>query len=116
MRHSREGAVIPMDAESTICLSDLVPALRWSRPQQVAEMLADPRLPGGWWASVALGRALEATGVDWLCERLARLAVSRWDHLTLTDLLPALTVHPVDPSLAGWPEPVQAAVKSAGGW
>ncbi|GII54693.1 hypothetical protein Pth03_30820 [Planotetraspora thailandica] len=105
-----------MDAESTICLSDLVPALRWSRPQQVAEILADPRLPGGWWSSVALGRALEVTGVDWLCERLARLSVTRWDHLTLTDLLPALTVHTVDPSLPGWPEPVQASVKSAGGW
>jgi hypothetical protein len=105
-----------MDAESTICLSDMVPALRWSRPQQVAEILADPRLPGGWWASVALKRALEATGVDWLCERLARLAVSRWDHLTLTDLLPALQVHPVDLALSGWPEPVQAAVKGAGGW
>ncbi|GAA1308590.1 hypothetical protein Psi02_24850 [Planotetraspora silvatica] len=105
-----------MDAESTICLSDMVPALRWSRPQQVAEILADPRLPGGWWASVALKRALEATGVDWLCERLARLAVSRWDHLTLTDLLPALQVHPVDLALPGWPEPVQAAVKGAGGW
>ncbi|GAA4560156.1 hypothetical protein [Planotetraspora kaengkrachanensis] len=105
-----------MDAESTICLSDMVPALRWSRPQQVAEILADPRLPGGWWASVALKRALDATGVDWLCERLARLAVSRWDHLTLTDLLPALQVHPVDPALPGWPEPVQAAVKGAGGW
>ncbi|MEZ0072508.1 hypothetical protein [Planotetraspora sp. GP83] len=105
-----------MDAESTICLSDLVPALRWSRPQQVAEMLADPRLPGGWWASVALGRALDATGVDWLCERLARLAVGRWDHLPLTDLLPALQVHTVDPALPGWPEPARAVVNGIGGW
>ncbi|MCT9929339.1 hypothetical protein N5079_03800 [Planotetraspora sp. A-T 1434] len=105
-----------MDAESTICLSDLVPALRWSRPQQVAEMLADPRLPGGWWASVALGRALDTTGIDWLCERLARLAVGRWDHLPLTDLLPALQVHTVDPALPGWPESARAVVNGIGGW
>ncbi|GAA4210690.1 hypothetical protein [Microbispora amethystogenes] len=105
-----------MDAESTICLSDLVPALRWSRPQQVAEMLADPRLPGGWWASVTIGHAVRATGVDWLCERLARLAVGRWDHLPLTDLLPALQVHTVDPAMAGWPEPVRTVVTHLGGW
>ncbi|WP_204017791.1 hypothetical protein [Sphaerimonospora thailandensis] len=116
MRHSREGSVKPMDAESRICLSDMVPALRWSRPQQVAEMLADPRLPGGWWASITLGRAMEATGVDWLCERLARLAVGRWDHLPLTDLLPALQVHTVDPALPGWPEPVRSLVNGLGGW
>ncbi|WP_432923562.1 hypothetical protein ACQPZZ_26900 [Microbispora sp. CA-135349] len=105
-----------MDAESTICLSDLVPALRWSRPQQVAEMLADPRLPGGWWASVGIGRAMRATGVDWLCERLARLAVGRWDHLPLTDLLPALQVHTVDPAMPGWPDPVRSVVNHLGGW
>ncbi|ETK32572.1 hypothetical protein MPTA5024_29020 [Microbispora sp. ATCC PTA-5024] len=105
-----------MDAESTICLSDLVPALRWSRPQQVAELLADPRLPGGWWASVTLRRAVEATGVDWLCERLARLATGRWDHLPLTDLLPALQVHTLDPALPGWPEPVRSLVTQLGGW
>ncbi|MBE3009737.1 hypothetical protein IL992_11120 [Microbispora sp. NEAU-D428] len=105
-----------MDAESTICLSDLVPALRWSRPQQVAEMLADPRLPGGWWASVGIGRAMRATGVDWLCERLARLAVGRWDHLPLTDLLPALQVHTVDPAMPGWPDPVRTVVNHLGGW
>ncbi|WP_169949564.1 hypothetical protein [Microbispora sp. H11081] len=105
-----------MDAESTICLSDLVPALRWSRPQQVAEMLADPRLPGGWWASVGVGRAMRATGVDWLCERLARLAVARWDHLPLTDLLPALQVHTVDPAMPRWPDPVRVVVNQLGGW
>ncbi|MEV4461929.1 hypothetical protein AB0J39_39455, partial [Microbispora sp. NPDC049633] len=105
-----------MDAESTICLSDLVPALRWSRPQQVAETLADPRLPGGWWASVGVGRAMRATGVDWLCERLARLAVGRWDHLPLTDLLPALQVHTVDPAMPGWPDPVRTVVNQLGGW
>ncbi|MFF4123557.1 hypothetical protein ACFYYP_08565 [Microbispora rosea] len=105
-----------MDAESTICLSDLVPALRWSRPQQVAELLADPRLPGGWWASVGIGHAIRATGVDWLCERLARLAVGRWDHLPLTDLLPALQVHTVDPAMPGWPDPVRTVVNHLGGW
>ncbi|QSI48618.1 hypothetical protein CYL17_12745 [Thermobispora bispora] len=116
MHHSREGAVEPMDAESTICLSDLVPALRWSRPQQVAEVLADPRLPGGWWSSVSLERAVKTTGVEWLCERLARLALGRLDHLPLTELLPALQVHTLDPALPGWPEPVRSLVNGLGGW
>ncbi|WP_084960410.1 hypothetical protein [Thermoactinospora rubra] len=105
-----------MDVESSIRLSDLVPALRWSRPQQVAEALADPRLPAGWWATLALSRALGTTGVDWLCERLARLAASRWEHLPLAEVLPALQVHHVDPGLTGWPEPVRAAIAGAGGW
>ncbi|GAA4068248.1 hypothetical protein [Nonomuraea soli] len=105
-----------MDVESSICLSDLVPALRWSRPQQVAEALTDPRLPAGWWSSLALSRALGATGMDWICERLARLAASRWDHLPLADVLPALQVHHVDPALTGWPEPVRTAVTGLGGW
>ncbi|MEV7969594.1 hypothetical protein AB0O34_26960 [Sphaerisporangium sp. NPDC088356] len=105
-----------MDADSMICLSDLVPALRWSRPQQIAEVLADPRLPSGWWASVALSRALGTTGVDWLCDRLSRLAVSRWDHLALMDVLPALQVHVVDPGLPGWPEPARSAISGMGGW
>ncbi|GGK66970.1 hypothetical protein Sme01_10080 [Sphaerisporangium melleum] len=104
-----------MDADSMICLSDLVPALRWSRPQQIAEVLADPRLPGGWWASVALSRALGTTGVEWLCDRLSRLTVSRWDHLALTDVLPALQVHVVDPALPGWPEPARSAITGMGG-
>ncbi|WP_147268845.1 hypothetical protein [Sphaerisporangium album] len=105
-----------MDADSMICLSDLVPVLRWSRPQQIAEVLADPRLPGGWWASVALGRALGTTGVEWLCDRLSRLAVSRWEHLALMDVLPALQVHKVDPALPGWPEPARSAISGMGGW
>lgn len=105
-----------MDAESTICLSDLVPALRWSRPQQVTEVLADPRLPGGWWNSVALSRALGVTGVEWICDRLARLAMGRWDHLPLTDVLPALQVHSVDPTLPGWPEPARSVITGLGGW
>lgn len=99
-----------------ICLSDLVPALRWSRPQQIAEVLADPRLPGGWWASVALSRALGTTGVEWLCDRLSRLALSRWDHLALMDVLPALQVHSVDPGMPGWPEPAREAISGMGGW
>ncbi|MEU7897704.1 hypothetical protein AB0B45_33205 [Nonomuraea sp. NPDC049152] len=105
-----------MDVESSICLSDLVPALRWSRPQQVAEALADPRLPAGWWGSLSLSRALGTTGVEWMCERLARLAASRWDHLPLADVLPALHVHHVDPSLPGWPEPARTVIADLGGW
>ncbi|WP_336205503.1 hypothetical protein [Nonomuraea sp. LPB2021202275-12-8] len=105
-----------MEVESSICLSDLVPALRWSRPQQVAEALADPRLPAAWWSSVALPRALGTAGLDWICDRLALLAASRWDFLPLADLLPALTIHHVDPSLPGWPEPARTAIAGLGGW
>ncbi|TDD09451.1 hypothetical protein E1294_46950, partial [Nonomuraea diastatica] len=105
-----------MDVESSICLSDLVPALRWSRPQQVAEALGDPRLPAGWWSSLALSKALGTAGLDWICERLARLATSRWDHLPLCDLLPALTVHHIDPALPGWPEATRTAITGLGGW
>ncbi|WP_155126420.1 hypothetical protein [[Actinomadura] parvosata] len=105
-----------MEVESSICLSDLVPALRWSRPQQVAEALGDPRLPAGWWSSLALSKALGTAGLDWICERLARLASARWDHLPLADLLPALTVHHVDPSLPGWPEATRTAITGLGGW
>src|SRR5688500_13063410 len=105
-----------MEVESSICLSDLVPALRWSRPQQVAEALADPRLPAAWWSSQALTRALGTAGLDWICDRLALLAASRWDYLPLGDLLPALTRHPVDPGLSGWPEPARTAIAGLGGW
>ncbi|MGN9842382.1 hypothetical protein ACTMTI_30090 [Nonomuraea sp. H19] len=105
-----------MEVESSICLSDLVPALRWSRPQQVAEALGDPRLPAGWWSSLALSKALGTAGLDWICERLARLASSRWDHLPLSDLLPALAVHHVDPALPGWPEATRTAIIGLGGW
>ncbi|MFG1710129.1 hypothetical protein ACFLIM_43870 [Nonomuraea sp. M3C6] len=105
-----------MEVESSICLSDLVPALRWSRPQQVAEALGDPRLPPGWWSSLALSRALGTAGLDWICERLARLAAARWDHLPLADLLPALTVHHIDPALPGWPEATRTAITGLGGW
>ncbi|MEV0383723.1 hypothetical protein [Nonomuraea sp. NPDC050643] len=105
-----------MEVESSICLSDLVPALRWSRPQQVAEALGDPRLPAGWWSSLALSKALGTAGLDWICERLARLASSRWDHLPLADLLPALAVHHIDPALPGWPEATRTAVTGLGGW
>ncbi|MEV0821466.1 hypothetical protein [Nonomuraea rubra] len=105
-----------MEVESSICLSDLVPALRWSRPQQVAEALGDPRLPAGWWSSLALSKALGTAGLDWICDRLARLASSRWDHLPLADLLPALTVHHIDPALPGWPEATRTAITGLGGW
>ncbi|MEV0583241.1 hypothetical protein [Nonomuraea sp. NPDC050310] len=105
-----------MDVESSIYLSDLVPALRWSRPQQVAEALTDPRLPAGWWSTLSLTRALAATGVDWMGERLARLAAQRWDHLPLADVFPALQVHHVDPGLTGWAEPVRSAITGMGGW
>ncbi|MEU1385321.1 MULTISPECIES: hypothetical protein [unclassified Nonomuraea] len=105
-----------MEVESSICLSDLVPALRWSRPQQVAEVLGDPRLPAGWWSSLAVSRALGTAGLDWVCERLARLISARWDHLPLVDLLPALAVHQVDPALPGWPEATRTAITGLGGW
>src|SRR5690606_17020744 len=63
-----------------------------------------------------LERAVKTTGVEWLCERLARLALGRLDHLPLTELLPALQVHTLDPALPGWPEPVRSLVNGLGGW
>lgn len=42
--------------------------------------------------------------------------MSRWDHLPLSDVLPALHVHTVDPTLPGWPEPARAAISALGGW
>lgn len=105
-----------MEVESSICLSDLVPALRWSRPQQVAEALTDARLPAAWWSSLPLPRALGMAGLDWICDRLALLATARWDYLPLADVLPALTIHHIDPALPGWPEPIRAAIAGLGGW
>ncbi|GGP16488.1 hypothetical protein [Nonomuraea glycinis] len=105
-----------MEVESSICLSDLVPALRWSRPQQVAEALTDARLPAAWWSSLPLSRALAMAGLDWICDRLALLATARWDYLPLADVLPALTIHHIDPALPGWPEPTRAAIAGLGGW
>lgn len=105
-----------MDAESSICLSDLVPALRWSRPRQIAEVLADPRMPAGWWGSVTLPRAMAVMGMDWLCDRLSRLSVTLWDHLPIIELMPALQVHNADPALPGMSEQVRTAVTGLGGW
>lgn len=105
-----------MDAESSICLSDLVPALRWTRPKQITEVLADPRLPAGWWGSVTLPRAIAVMGVDWVCNRLSRLSVTLWDHLPIVELMPPLQVHTVDPALPGVAEPVRAVINGLGGW
>ncbi|WP_285779443.1 hypothetical protein [Microtetraspora sp. NBRC 13810] len=65
---------------------------------------------------MTLPRALAVMGMDWLCDRLSRLSVTRWDHLPLTDLMPALQVHAADPALPGWPEPVRAVINGLGGW
>ncbi|RJL31629.1 hypothetical protein [Bailinhaonella thermotolerans] len=106
-----------MDTESPICLSDLVPALRWSHPAQIAEALADPRLPAGWWMSVSLPRVTTTTGVEWLCDRLARLAAAQWDHLPLNYIVPALMVADLEPAMSGWPAPVREAVSgNVGSW
>jgi len=105
-----------MDAESSICLSDLVPALRWTRPKQITEVLADPRLPAGWWGSVTLPRAMAVMGVDWVCDRLSRLSVTLWDHLPIVELMPPLQVHSVDPAMPGVAEPVRAVINGLGGW
>src|SRR5690606_25738292 len=88
----------------------------WSRPQQVAEALSDARLPSAWWSSMPLARALAATGLDWVSERLALLASSRWDYLPLGDMLPAMALHPMDPTLPGYPEPARTAIVGLGGW
>lgn len=79
-----------MNACSPICLVDLVPALRWSKPADVDPFLHHPRLAEQWWESLPVTRAVEVAGTTWLAHSLTRLLTEQWDHLPLRDLLPAL--------------------------
>ncbi|PRX92511.1 hypothetical protein [Allonocardiopsis opalescens] len=106
-----------MSVPSPLCLTDLLPALRWSRPQHIAEILADPRLPDGWWSTTPLPRVSEVAGPTWLYGRVSRLPVERFDHIPLGDLLPTLRFLTIDPRLPDWPDPIRTAVlDNAGDW
>ncbi|MFC7330468.1 hypothetical protein [Marinactinospora rubrisoli] len=104
-----------MNAVSPICLTDLAPALRWSKSSDVCEILRHSRLVEGWWRSLPLPRVLDIAGPTWLAHCLARLAVEQWDHLTLGEFMPTLRALSVDMDEIA--EPVRGAVlATAGGW
>ncbi|MBV2364734.1 hypothetical protein ACFPZ0_08825 [Streptomonospora nanhaiensis] len=104
-----------MNAVSPICLTDLVPALRWSDPAAVGPVLRHARLIEGWWNSLPLTRVLDIAGATWLAHSLARLAAEQWGHLELGEFLPTLRAEDVD--LDDIAEPVRGALlATAGSW
>ncbi|GAA3986934.1 hypothetical protein FOF52_09645 [Thermobifida alba] len=104
-----------MNAVSPISLTDLVPALRWSKSPDTTAVLRHPRLVDGWWRSLPLPRVLDIAGPTWLAHCLARLSVEQWDHLEVCEFVPTLRGLTVD--LAEIAEPVRGAVQStAGDW
>ncbi|TDQ45954.1 hypothetical protein [Actinorugispora endophytica] len=104
-----------MNAVSPICLTDLAPALRWSKSADVADVLRHTRLVDGWWRSLPLPRVLDIAGPTWLAHCLARLTVEQWDHLAICEFLPTLRALAVDMDEIA--EPVRGAVlATAGNW
>ncbi|MBB4932392.1 hypothetical protein F4561_003212 [Lipingzhangella halophila] len=104
-----------MNAVSPICLTDLVPALYWSRPGDVAPVLRHSRLIDGWWRSLPVTRVVDIAGAAWLSHSLARLAIDHWEHLRLAEFVPSLQEIPVDPDEVA--EPVRGAIlATAGSW
>lgn len=104
-----------MNTVSPICLVDLAPALRWSRPPDVAPLLQHDRLVDGWWYSLPVARVLDIAGPPWLAHSIARLALEQWSHIPLVEFLPSLRTQLVDCSDLS--EPVRGAITStAGDW
>lgn len=106
-----------MNAVSPICLTDLVPALRWSNTHSagVSAYLRHPRLVDGWWQSLPVARVLDIAGPTWLSQSLARLAADEWGHLSLRELFPTLSAVPVD--IEEIAEPVRSTILSTlGTW
>lgn len=106
-----------MNSVSPICLADLAPALRWSKPEAVGtdSYLGHTRLGQGWWFTLPIARALEIAGATWLSASLARLAVEQWDHLSLREILPSLCA--AQANLDEISEPVRSTIlTTAGGW
>ncbi|QBI54807.1 hypothetical protein [Streptomonospora litoralis] len=104
-----------MNAVSPICLTDLVPALRWSDPAMVGPVLWHARLIEGWWSSLPIVRVMDLAGSTWLSHSLARLAAEQWSHLQLGEFIPSLRSAHVD--LDDIAEPVRGALlATAGGW
>ncbi|MFD0658107.1 sigma factor-like helix-turn-helix DNA-binding protein [Thermocatellispora tengchongensis] len=73
-----------------LSLSDIVPPLRWTSPEQTAPIADDPRLPQAWWQALPLDRACKTLGTPQVAGRLADLAMACWGHLILGDVLPLL--------------------------
>ncbi|GAB3212005.1 hypothetical protein GCM10027294_36540 [Marinactinospora endophytica] len=104
-----------MNAVSPICLTDLAPALRWGKPDDISDILCHDRLVDGWWHSLPLPRVLDIAGPTWLSHCLARLSIERWDHLSLGEFMPTLRELAVDMDEIA--EPVRGTVlATAGGW
>ncbi|MUL43610.1 hypothetical protein FZ103_20960 [Streptomonospora sp. PA3] len=104
-----------MNAVSPTCLTDLVPALRWSDPAMVGPVLWHARLVEGWWSSMPLPRVVDIAGATWLSYSLARLAAEQWGHLQLGEFLPSLRA--VETDLDDVAEPVRGALlATAGSW
>ncbi len=104
-----------MNAVSPICLTDLVPALYWSRPGDVAPVLRHSRLVDGWWRSLPVARVVDIAGPAWLSHSLARLAIDHWEHLRLAEFVPSLQEIPVHTDEVA--EPVRGAIRAtAGSW
>ncbi|PRY00866.1 hypothetical protein [Allonocardiopsis opalescens] len=95
----------------SLCLSDLLPVVRWSRPEDLSEALGDSRLPDTWWESMALPRVARVVGEDWLYHRVTRLVHQHWDHVPLGDVLPALRALPPVPA-EEWPGELSEALRS----
>lgn len=104
-----------MNAISPICLTDLAPALRWSKSADVAPLLRHTKLVDGWWRSLPLPRVLEIVGPAWLAHGIARVSTEHWDHVALNEFLPTLCDQRVE--LDEIAEPIRGAIlATAGGW
>ncbi|TQN31402.1 hypothetical protein FHX37_1303 [Haloactinospora alba] len=104
-----------MNAISPICLTDLAPALRWSKSADVAPLLRHAKLVDGWWRSLPLSRVLEIVGPAWLSHGIARVSTEHWDHVALNEFLPTLCDQQVE--LDDIAEPIRGAIlATAGGW
>ncbi|MEU4100788.1 sigma factor-like helix-turn-helix DNA-binding protein [Streptomyces tanashiensis] len=78
----------PVPHAST-CLADLVPAVRYSDPHVLAELLDDERLPLAWWYATPLTNAERAIGSRALADMVARALRALWPQIRTGELLPA---------------------------
>ncbi|GAT69701.1 DNA-directed RNA polymerase sigma-70 factor [Planomonospora sphaerica] len=96
-----------------VCLSDLVPPLRWSDAAAIPLLRDQPDLPDAWWRSLPLPAVLAVLGPERLAEIVTEIALDHWPAASVGDVLPALYV--LDPDEAD--EPCTAiALDRAGSW
>src|SRR5687768_12068292 len=96
-----------------VCLSDLVPPLRWSDAAAIPILRDQPDLPDAWWRSLPLPAVLAVLGPERLAEIVTEIALEHWPAASVGDVLPALYV--LDPDEAD--EPCTAiALDRAGSW